>query len=69
VLACLRDCALDGRSALLVAHGGSIRLTRCFLQGLGIDRFHATRTENGGVDEVDTDRLAERVDAYLAGGH
>lgn len=67
VLACLRDCALDGRTALLITHGGSIRLTRCFLAGHGIDRFHDTHTVNGGVDEVDTAGLAGRIDAYLAG--
>jgi broad specificity phosphatase PhoE len=67
VLACLRDCALDGRKALLITHGGSIRLVRCFLGGHGVDQFHATQTVNGGVDEVDTAGLAERVDAYLAG--
>jgi probable phosphoglycerate mutase len=67
VLACLRDCALDGRAALLVSHGGSIRLTRCFLSGHGIERFHATETINGGVDEIDTGGLAERIDAHLAG--
>jgi broad specificity phosphatase PhoE len=65
VLACLRDCALDGRTALLVTHGGSIRLTRCFLEGHGIAAFHTTKTANGGVDEIDIDGLAERVDAYL----
>jgi probable phosphoglycerate mutase len=67
VLACLRDCALDGRTALLVTHGGSIRLTRCFLEGRGIDAFHATRTANGEVDEIDTDGLAERIGGYLDG--
>jgi broad specificity phosphatase PhoE len=66
VLACLRDCALDGRPALLVTHGGSIRLARCFLGGRGIDRFHTTETVNGGVDDVDTTGLAERIGAYLA---
>jgi broad specificity phosphatase PhoE len=65
VLACLRDCALDGRTALLVTHGGSIRLTRCFIEGRGIDAFHATRTANGGVDEIDTAGLAGRIDAHL----
>jgi probable phosphoglycerate mutase len=65
VLACLRDCALDGRTALLVTHGGSIRLTRCFLGGRGIDAFHTGETVNGGVDEVDTSGLAERIDAHL----
>jgi probable phosphoglycerate mutase len=65
VLACLRDCALDGRTAVLVTHGGSIRLTRCFLAGHGIDAFHTTKTTNGGVDEVATEGLAERIDVYL----
>jgi broad specificity phosphatase PhoE len=67
VLACLRDCSLDGRTALLVTHGGSIRLARCFLDGRGIDTFHASRTANGGVDEIETRGLAARVDAHLAG--
>lgn len=66
VLACLRDCALDGRTALLVTHGGSIRLARCFLGGGGVERFHDTETVNGGVDEVEGDGLAARIDAYLA---
>ncbi len=65
VLACMRDCALDGRTALLVTHGGSIRLARCFLEGDGIGAFHGTSTTNGGVDEVDTDGLARRIDVYL----
>ncbi len=65
VLACLRDCALDGRTALLVTHGGSLRLTRCFLEGHGIDAFHTTRTANGGVDEISTDGLDGRIAAYL----
>ena len=67
VLACVRDCALDGRPALLVTHGGSIRLARCFLEGRGIDAFHTTRTANGGVDEIEADDLARRIDAYLGG--
>lgn len=67
VLACLRDCALDGRSALVVTHGGSIRLTRCFLAGRGIDAFHETETVNGGVDEIETDGLVERIDAHPTG--
>ena len=40
VLASLRDVARDGRPALLVTHGGSIRLVRCFLRGRGIVAFH-----------------------------
>lgn len=68
VLACLRDCALDGRTMLLVTHGGSIRLTRCFLSGQGIEAFHAGETVNGGLVEIATDGLSERIDAYLARG-
>ena len=65
VLACLRDCALDGRTSLLVTHGGSIRLTRSFLAGHGAGAFHATTTANGHVDEVATEGLAARIDAHL----
>jgi broad specificity phosphatase PhoE len=68
VLACLRDCLLDGRTALLVTHGGSIRLARCFLEGHGVDDFHTTRTANGGIDLLETDDLASRIDAYLSLG-
>jgi broad specificity phosphatase PhoE len=68
VLACLRDCVLDGRTALLVTHGGSIRLTRCFLGGRGVDAFHATKAENGCMDEIETDGLAQRIDAHLGLG-
>ena len=67
VLACLRDCALDGRTTLLVAHGGSIRLVRCFVDGGGIEAFHETRTANGGVDEIATDGLAARIARSLSG--
>ena len=65
VLACLRDCALDGRTTLLVTHGGSIRLARCCLDGRGIEAFHETTTANGGVDEVATEGLAERIATAL----
>ena len=68
VLACLRDCALDGRTALLVTHGGSIRLVRCFVEGRGIDAFHETRTANGGIDELETGGLLDRVATSLSGG-
>ena len=66
VLACLRDCAADGRTMLLVTHGGSIRLTRCFLEGRGIGAFHDSRTVNGGVDVVETKDLAARIAAHLS---
>jgi broad specificity phosphatase PhoE len=65
VLACLRDCALDGRTALLVTHGGSMRLTRSFLRGRGVEAFHATETANGDLDEIATADLAARIDAHL----
>jgi broad specificity phosphatase PhoE len=65
VLACLRDCALDGRTALLVTHGGSMRLARSFLQGRGVEAFHATETANGDLDEIATADLAARIDAHL----
>jgi broad specificity phosphatase PhoE len=67
VLAALRDAARDGRPTLVVTHGGSIGLVRCFLDGRGIAAYHETRTSNGGVDEVETDGLAERITAFLAG--
>jgi broad specificity phosphatase PhoE len=67
VLACMRDCAADGHTTLLVTHGGSIRVARCFLEGRGIDAFHETRTANGGVDEVATEGLATRIGRFLAG--
>ena len=66
VLAALRDAARDGRRALLVTHGGSIRLARCFLEGRGIATFHETRTVNGGVDEIEVAGLVERITAFLA---
>ena len=65
VLACLRDCALEGRTALLVTHGGSIRHSRCVIEGHGIAALHATRADNCCVDELETDGLARRIDAHL----
>jgi broad specificity phosphatase PhoE len=67
VLAALRDAALDGRRALLVTHGGSIRLARCFLDGRGIEAFHDLPAANGGLDEIVGPGLAARVDALLGG--
>ncbi|NLE23596.1 MAG: histidine phosphatase family protein [Actinobacteria bacterium] len=65
VLACLRDCVLDGRTALLVTHGGSIRLVRCFLDGKGIEAFHTATTTPGELHEIVTERLAEDIASYL----
>jgi glucosyl-3-phosphoglycerate phosphatase len=67
VLACLRDVALDGRRNLLVTHGGSIRLIRCFLDGRGVAAFHEGTTGYDGVNEVPTDGLVQRIDAFLLG--
>jgi len=52
---------------LLVTHGGSIRVARCFLDGRDLAAFHDTRTSNGGVDEVRAEGLAVRIGAFLAG--
>jgi probable phosphoglycerate mutase len=67
VLACLRDAALDGRPALLVTHGGSIRLVRCFLEGRGIATFHRDSTHNGGVEDIPVRGLAQRIESFLLG--
>jgi probable phosphoglycerate mutase len=66
VLAALRDIAQGGRPALLVTHGGSIRLVRCFLEGRGIGAFHDMTPDNCGVDEVETNDLTARIARYLA---
>jgi len=67
VLAALRDAARGARPALLVTHGGSIRVARCFLEGRDLAAFHDTKTINGGVDEVPAGGLADDVGAFLAG--
>ena len=66
VLAALRDAARDGRPALLVTHGGSIRLVRCFLEGRGVAAFHESRTTGGG-GEIAAAGLADRIAAFLTG--
>ena len=66
VLAALRDVARDGRSTLVVTHGGSIRLVRAFLSGRGVAGAHDTHTANGDVDEVPEDGLLERLAQTLA---
>lgn len=67
VLTAVRDAALAGRVALLVTHGGSIRLLRAFLTGEGVAAFHRLKAPNGRVLELDDPDLPERVDAFLAG--
>jgi len=65
VLAALGDAARTGRVALLVTHGGSMRLVRCFLEGRGIEAFHEMTIANGGLLQIDEPDLAGRIDAYL----
>ena len=65
VLAALRDVAQSGEAAVLVTHGGSIRLVRCFLEEQGIGAFHTMTTDDYGVDEVETDGLAARIARFL----
>ena len=66
VLAALRDVARDGRAALVVTHGGGIRLVRAFLSGRGVAGAHDSATRNGDLDEVAADGLAERIAEALA---
>ena len=65
VLAALRDVTQGGRDALLVTHGGSIRLARCFLDGRGIAAFHDTTLGNWEIDEVPSDGLIQRIERFL----
>jgi broad specificity phosphatase PhoE len=67
VLAAVRDAAMDGRRALLVTHGGSIRVLRCFLSGAGLESFHQMKTHNGAVDEVPSSGLIDRIEGFLNG--
>jgi probable phosphoglycerate mutase len=66
VLAALRDVAQGGQHTLLVTHGGSIRLVRCFLEGRGIATFHDTTLGDCEVDEVSSDGLIPRIERFLA---
>ena len=52
-------------SRSLVSHSGSLRLARAFAEGTGIDSFHEMSVPNGGVVELDTTGLAERIDRSL----
>jgi broad specificity phosphatase PhoE len=65
VLEAVRDAALSGRVALLVTHGGSIRLVRAFVEGRGIESFHELKMANGAVVEIDEPGLAARIAAFL----
>ncbi len=65
VLEAVRDAALAGRVALLVTHGGCIRLIGAFLDGRGIASFHDQEAPNGAALELDSGGLAARIDAFL----
>jgi broad specificity phosphatase PhoE len=67
VLAAVRDAAQDGRTALLVTHGGSIRLLRCFLEGFDVGALHDLETRDRDVYEVETEGLGSRIGAFLEG--
>ena len=65
VLEAVRDAALTGRVALLVTHGGSLRLVRAFLNGDGIETFHRIDTPDDEPLAVAADGLAGRIDRFL----
>jgi broad specificity phosphatase PhoE len=65
VLVSVLDNLRTLKTTVLVTHGGSIRLLRCFLNERGIETFHMSETSNGGVDEIETDGVAARIEAFL----
>ncbi len=65
MLAAVRDVAAEGRTALVVTHGGSIRLLRAFLDGAGVRGFHQMKVPNGDLLQVPCEGLAARIDAFL----
>ena len=66
VLEAVRDAALTGRVALLVTHGGSMRLVRAFLDGKGIESFHDVTMPNGEALTIDEAGLAVRIERFLS---
>lgn len=65
VLEAVRDVAAHGRTALVVTHGGSIRLLHAFLDGAGVEGFHEMKVAAGDLLEVPCHGLAARIDAFL----
>ena len=65
MLAAVRDVAAEGRTALVVTHGGSIRLLRAFLDGVGVEAFHQMKVPNSDLLQVPCEELAARIDAFL----
>ena len=70
VLDAVRDAALEvvtrNQTVAIVTHGGSIRLVRCFLEGLGIEAFHTMGVGNAGVVEITESDVASRIERFLA---
>lgn len=66
VLAAVSDVAAEDRTALVVTHGGSIRLLRAFLDGAGVQAFHTMKVADGDLLQVPCDGLAGRIGAFLA---
>jgi probable phosphoglycerate mutase len=67
VLAAVRDAAADGRTTLLVTHGGSVRLVRAFAEDRSIADYHKLKVPNGRLLEVPCRGCAARIDAFLSG--
>ena len=67
VLEAVRELAADGRTALVVTHGGSIRLLRVFLDGAGVKGFHKMRAARVDPLRLSCDGLADRIGDFLAG--
>ena len=65
VLAAVRAVASEGQTTVVVTHGGSIRLLRAFLDGVGVEAFHQMRVPNSDLLEVPCEGLAARIDAFL----
>lgn len=65
VLEAVRDAARPGRVALLVTHGGSIRLLATFLEGRGIASYHDEKVSNGEALEIGETGLAARIARFL----
>ncbi|MEZ5125919.1 MAG: histidine phosphatase family protein [Thermoleophilia bacterium] len=65
VLAAVRDVLREARPAVLVAHGGSIRLVRCFAEDLGIEAFHSMSPGTCSLVEIATDGLLAKIERFL----
>jgi phosphoserine phosphatase len=66
MLAAVREVAAEGRTTLVVTHGGSIRLLLAFLDDAGVQAFHTMTVANSDLLEVPCEGLAAHIDAFLA---